>query len=239
MRDLGYCIGLLLLIACSATTAAPPDGADFLEPFRARAVADWEEDIRHFEALDASEVYEDDAILFIGSSSIRLWESMADDMRPYSVIQRGYGGARYSDLAIYAERIIEPHDYRALVMFVANDISGEERDQSPEAVGQFVRRILDVAKAHRPDPPVFIIEVTPTESRFIVWPEIRRVNAILREIALTTDNTYFVPTAEYYLDASGNPRPELFVDDKLHLNADGYALWTKLIRRRLDEILGD
>ncbi|MDJ0698363.1 MAG: GDSL-type esterase/lipase family protein [Woeseiaceae bacterium] len=237
MRQLICCLGVLVLSGCMQAPAEP-NGDDFLEPFRARAVADWEDDIQRFEARDAVEAHPDDAILFVGSSSIRLWETLAADMAPYPVIQRGYGGARYSDMAVYAARLIEPHDYRAMVMFVANDVSGEARDHSPEQVGRFVRYILDIARSHRPRAPIFIVEITPTESRFNVWTEIRKVNATLREIALTTDNTYFIPTAEYYLDASGNPRPEFFVDDRLHLNADGYALWTKLIRRRLNEVLG-
>ena len=239
MRYRYFLFGIALLAVCSTTPAEQPHDDDFLEPFRARAVADWEDEIQRFERRDEVEVHADDALLFVGSSSIRLWESLAADMAPYPVIQRGYGGARYSDLAIYAERVIKPHEYRAMVMFVANDVSGEPRDHTPEQVGRFVRHILGIAKSHRPGAPIFIIEVTPTESRFAVWPEIRKVNATLREIALTTDNTYFIPTAEYYLDASGNPRPELFVDDKLHLSRDGYALWATLIRRRLDDVLGD
>ncbi len=239
MRTLIYCLGLVVLTGCSNAPVAPPADKDFLEPFRAHAVAEWEGDIQGLESRDATESLPENAILFVGSSSIRLWETLAADMAPYPIIQRGYGGARYSDLAVYAERVIEPHDYRALVLFVANDVSGETRDHSPQQVGRFVRHILDVARTHRPLAPIFIVEITPTESRFNVWPEIRKVNAVLREISLTTDNTYFIPTAEYYLDALGNPRPGLFVSDKLHLNAAGYALWTKLIRRRLDDVLGD
>ncbi len=78
--------------------------------------------------------------------------------------------------------------------------------------------------------------MTPTEKRWEVWPKIRRVNDRLREIALSSANTYFVATAGHFLDPSGHPRSELFVDDQLHLNSDGYDLWSNLIRRRLDEV---
>jgi hypothetical protein len=69
----------------------------------------WEKDIEKFEQLDKSEKYPDDAILFAGSSSIRLWASLEEDMSPYHVIQRGYGGAKLSDFAVYAQRIFNPH----------------------------------------------------------------------------------------------------------------------------------
>ena len=91
---------------------------------------------------------------------------------------------------------------------------------------------------HRPNAPFFLIEITPCESRFSAWPKIRKVNARLREIALSTPNTYFIPTASHYLKPDGTPRPKLFVSDKLHLNESGYQLWSTLIRRRLDDVLG-
>ena len=92
----------------------------------------WENDIQKFEQLDKSEKYSQDAILFAGSSSIRLWTTLESDMSPYPVIQRGYGGARLSDFAVYADRIIAPHPCRAIVIFIANDITGSEADKSPE-----------------------------------------------------------------------------------------------------------
>jgi len=214
------------------------DVDDILAPYRAAAVARWEEDIRTLEALDAVEENPADAVLFIGSSSIRRWNTIATDMAPYRVIQRGYGGAKYSDLAVFAERLLHPHQYRAVVVFVANDISGTPYDHSPQQVEQWVRYIVGVSRQHQPEAPVLLIEVTPTESRFAVWPQIRRVNERLREIALTTADTYFIATAEHYLDPYDEPRSELFVADKLHLNSDGYDLWSMLIRRRLDEVLG-
>jgi hypothetical protein len=86
----------------------------------------WENDIREFEKLDKSEKYSPDALLFTGSSSIRMWTTLETDMAPFPVIQRGYGGARLSDFAVYAGRIIAPHPCRAILIFVANDITGGE-----------------------------------------------------------------------------------------------------------------
>ena len=87
----------------------------------------WENDIHKFEQLDKSEKYSEDAILFAGSSSIRLWTTLETDMAPYPVIQRGYGGAKLSDFAVYADRIFAPHPCRAIVIFIANDITGSDQ----------------------------------------------------------------------------------------------------------------
>ena len=86
--------------------------------------------MQKFEALDQRENYPDNSVIFAGSSSIRLWETLEEDMAPYPVIQRGYGGARLSDFAVYAERILYHHKNSGIVLFIANDIAGTENDKT-------------------------------------------------------------------------------------------------------------
>jgi lysophospholipase L1-like esterase len=208
------------------------------------AFAPWQSDIdrfersiQAFEELDRTEEYADDAILFVGSSSIRLWKTLAEDMAPYSVIQRGYGGARFSDLAYFADRIISPHEYQALVIFVGNDVSGSDRDKTPEQTVAFFQHVLDVVRKKKPDVPVFLIAVTPTARRWEVWPEIQGVNSALRAACDKAPHTYFISTARKYLDKDGLPRTELFVEDNLHLNREGYRRWTSIIKPVLNDVL--
>lgn len=200
-------------------------------------VISWEEDIRQFEHLDSVETYPPNSVLFVGSSSIRLWSTLAQDMSPYPVIQRGYGGARLSDLAVYAERIIYPHQFSAIVMFIANDISGSADDKSPQEVVRLYRYVLKTIRKKYPDTPVFWIAVTPTASRWNVWPQISEVNKMIQGACTKDKNAYFIRTDFAFLDTSGLPREELFQPDKLHLNAGGYAIWTQLIRKELDRVL--
>jgi len=204
---------------------------------RAAAVQRWEDDIVKLEKLDQSEPDPEDAVLLVGSSSIRLWENPAKSLAPYPIIQRGYGGAKYSDLLVYARRLIEPHEFRAVVFFVGNDISGGKADHEVDAVERWVRAIVRVAREHQPEAAILIVEITPTPSRFKAWPKIRELNARLREIALTEPNTFFVATAEFFLDRNDQPRAPLFREDRLHQNDAGYAIWASLIKRRLDEVL--
>ena len=234
---------LLFVASASAQETSPiietPKIADtsFLDAYREAATKKWQKDITALEKLDATETDPAGGILLIGSSSIRRWEKSAVDMAPYQTIRRGYGGAKYSDLAVFAERIIQPHQFRAVVMFVGNDVTGSKEDRTPDEVEELVRYIVSVCRNHQPDSPILIVEVTPTLKRLEAWPEIRQLNARLREIALTEPNTYFVATAEHYLDKDDQPRGELFVEDRLHQNEAGYAIWAGLIRRRLDEVL--
>jgi len=201
-------------------------------------IAKWEDDIRELETLDETQPDPPAAVLFVGSSSIRLWQTIDRDMAPYRSIRRGYGGSKYSDVAHYARRLITPHQYHALVLFVGNDVSGGESDHTPDQVQTWVQQILEVSHSHRPGAPILIVEVTPTPKRFDAWPKIRQLNARLREIALTRPDTYFVSTADHYLDRNNVPRQDLFGEDRLHQNEAGYQLWSSLIRRRLDEVFG-
>ncbi|MDF1752990.1 MAG: GDSL-type esterase/lipase family protein [Verrucomicrobiales bacterium] len=208
----------------------------FVEKYREEVVNRWEKEIQKMEALDQEETHPDDSILFVGSSSIRLWSTIKEDMSPYHPIQRGFGGSKFSDLAIYADRLITPHKFQAVVIFVANDISGKETDKKPEEVAQFFKYFHGKILDHNPDAHVFFIGITPTASRAAVWKDSRAANTAIREICLNTENTHFIGTESIYLDAEGNSKTELFRKDKLHLNETGYQLWAAAIKSQLDSV---
>ena len=221
-------IALLILVSCSP-----------LRTYRELPeVKAWEGDIEKFEQLDLSKSYPDDAILFAGSSSIKLWEDIGTDMKPYNIIQRGYGGAKLSDFAVYADRIIYPHPCSAIVIFIANDISGIESDKTPAEVAKLFRKTLYIIRRKFKDTPVFWISVTPTAARWHVWPEISEANEQIARICKNHRNTYFIKTEQSFLTKEGLPRTELFIDDKLHLNQDGYRVWAGIIKNELYKVLG-
>lgn len=222
----------------SSLNATDDELAGILSPAdRATAARNWEGEIAGLEALDRTHTDPKNAVLLLGSSSIRLWEDAAEMLAPYPIIRRGYGGARYSDLVVFAKRLISPHEYRAVVVFVANDITGSANDSSVDEVRKMVLHVVSVSQEHQPESPVLLVEVTPTPSRWKVWPQIRELNAMMREVALTHPGVSFISTAEYYLDSHDQPRPELFIKDQLHLNEPGYRIWAQIIRRRIDEVL--
>jgi lysophospholipase L1-like esterase len=216
-----------------------PNLPDVIAKYAPRAIKKWESDIVKLEDKNQQEQYPEDAILFIGSSSIRRWDSIAEDIAPYIPIQRGYGGARYSDLAYFADRLITPHQYQAVVMFVANDVQNQKGDADTDLddIDGLVRHIVSVSAKHAPGKPFFIIEVTPTQSRQSIWDKTKRLNAILREVCFSTPDTFFIETAETFLTDDKQPIERLFVEDRLHLNADGYDLWASLIKSELKYFL--
>ncbi|MEM8945997.1 MAG: GDSL-type esterase/lipase family protein [Planctomycetota bacterium] len=229
---------ILLCLAMILAASTSELSAFDLEPFRASSIKKWSQEIAALEAKDQRESHPDDSILFVGSSSIRLWDTIAVDMAPYHAIQRGYGGARWTDVAIFADRLITPHKFRAVVFFVANDITGGKDDRTPQAVADLFAHVHSRARAHNPTAPIFYVAVTPTARRIDVWPQIRNGNDHVNQFCENKTDTYFIGTESIYLDGTGQPRTEFFVDDRLHLNREGYHRWSAAIKSHLDSVLG-
>lgn len=226
---------LLLLLS----VLNPLQAVDPIEQYRAPAVAKWEDAIVELEKLDQQETDPEHAVLFVGSSSIRLWEDIQQDMAPYPVIRRGYGGAKFSDLAVYIDRLVKPHQFDAVVVFVANDIAGAEDDKSPEEVVRLFDYTVKRIKEHAPKSPVLLVAITPTPSRFAVWDHIQRANRLLAEYCEQHAGVSFIDTTESFLDAEKKPIAEYFVQDRLHLNRSGYTLWASIIKRALNTVLSE
>jgi lysophospholipase L1-like esterase len=201
------------------------------------SVKGWEADIRSFEHQDSITRYPDDAILFMGSSSIRLWSTLQEDMKPYHTIQRGFGGSKISDVAWYTPRIVYPHKVQAVVIFVANDITGSDEDKTPQEIAGLFNNIVKTIRRKLPAVPIFYIEVTPTESRWKVWPQIRQGNELVKKQCERMHDVYFIDASQHFLNAEGKPNAALFRADKLHLNSAGYKVWTGVIKKKLDEVL--
>jgi hypothetical protein len=206
----------------------------------------WEDEIKKLEVLDKKETYSNQAVLFIGSSSIRLWKSIEEDLDTYEPIKRGYGGAHYYDIIHFTNRLVSPHKVKAIAIFVANDITGKEnginnqtvnRDLSPKEVLRLVKFVTkEIRKSHE-KVPVFFIETTPTSKRWKVWDKISKANDLIENYTSKYENLYYINTRSFYIGSDGMPNDSLFVKDKLHLNREGYKLWGKIIKENFDKNL--
>ncbi|MDC1217351.1 GDSL-type esterase/lipase family protein [Flavobacteriaceae bacterium] len=217
--------GLLLLTSCSPLKQYDEKNRKWAYP-----------EIEAFERLDKSVTYAEDAILFIGSSSIRLWKTLEEDMKPYPVIQRGYGGAHFRDMVYFTDRILTEHSLSMVVCFVANDISGSPKDGTPEEILKLFKYFVKQVRAKHPSIPIMQIAVTPTQSRWKLWPEINTVNRLMKAYCDKTKNLYFIDTIPEFLDENGQPKPQWFAGDQLHLNEKGYQVWNKIIKREIVKV---
>ena len=178
--------------------------------------AKWENEIVKLEKLDSSQDYTKNQILFIGSSSIRLWKSIKKDLEPYESIKRAYGGARYTDLIHFTERLVQPHNIKAIGIFVANDITGGENDLSPKEVLKLAKYVVKQIRTSHKNSSVFFIETTPTPKRWKAWSKISQANDLIREFCDSSDRLFYISTRDYFIGDNGLPTEEYFFRDKLH-----------------------
>ncbi len=202
----------------------------------------FEEEVSILERLDIEEKAAEKDILFIGSSSIRLWDNINQDMYPYSSVKRGYGGAHFYDLIHFSERLVKNHTPKAILIFVANDITGSNGltnlvgDLSPNEVKRLFKLNYKLIRGIHKHIPIFLIETTPTLKRWKVWSEILKSNKKLESFCKKEPNLYYIGTRDKFIGVDGLPIKSLFLNDKLHLNTDGYKLWSNIIKTKLIEI---
>lgn len=198
----------------------------------------WAKEIADFEKLDKEENYAKDAILFIGSSSIKRWTTIKEDMLPYKTIQRGFGGSKIEELAYYFDRIVYPHEFKALVIFIGtNNLTGKKTDAKPSDILKYAKYIKKKIRAKYTNTPVFWIAITPTNARISAWPQVQNANQLIKDMCNKSKDFHFIETDEAYLGADGKPIKNLFVTDQIHLNTEGYAIWNKIIKKELDTYL--
>jgi len=202
----------------------------------------FENEILNLEQLDLTKIADKSNLLFIGSSSIRLWNNIENDMHPYKPIKRGYGGAHYYDLIHFTERLITNHSPKAILIFVANDITGSNdifktnNDLSPKEVKKLFKYCYkSIRKIHK-QVPVFVIETTPTPSRWDVWDKISEANDLINSYCESKLNLHFITTRDKFINDNGLPIKSFFISDELHLNNKGYNLWSEIIKEKLIEI---
>lgn len=188
----------------------------------------WEQDIVAFEQQDAVVRRMPGGIVFVGSSSIRLWESLHDDFPGVPIINRGFGGSRVRDSTWYADRIVTPYQPRAVVFYAGDNDLFEGR--TPQQVRDDFEAFVDKVRASLPDVRIAFIAIKPSPSRATLLPQVREANALVREYAKGAGDVDYLDVFLPMLDAQGRPRPELFVDDQLHLNRSGYAIWAGVVR---------
>src|SRR5438477_5821026 len=191
----------------------------------------WESEIKAFEAADRTNPPPRNAIVFVGSSSIRLWKSLARDFSEFTVINRGFGGSQISDSVAFAKRIVLPCRPRMVVLYAGdNDLAaGKAPEQLLADFKAFVRTIQSALPKTR----IAFISIKPSPSRWQLAEKTRAANQAIEAYCRQDGRTLYIDVFKPMLGRDGKPRPELFVEDRLHMNAAGYALWPERIKPRL------
>jgi len=170
-------------------------------------------------------------VLFVGSSSIVKWkESLANDMAPLPVINRGFGGSHIEHVNRWFDQMVAPYKPRAIVFYAGeNDIdAGKSMERVVADFDEFLRRKTQALG----DTPVYFISLKPSKSRFAEFSKQSQVNDAIRQRAGQRTDLHYLDIVPAMLDDQGKPK-DLFVADGLHMNASGYEIWTKAVRGAL------
>lgn len=188
-------------------------------------------EINAFTASDATNPPPRSAILFIGSSSIRLWKTLARDFPELRVINRGFGGSQVIDSVNYADRIVFPYKPSHIVMYAGgNDINAKK---SPQQVFADFKTFVAKVHAELPRTKISYISIAPNPARWSQIVQVREANRLIEEFTRTDARLAYIDTFSHMLGPDGQPRPEIFVDDRLHMNPKGYVIWTEVVGKHL------
>lgn len=193
----------------------------------------WENTIQAFEAADKTNPPPRNAVLLIGSSSIRLWKDAPGQFPEYQLINRGFGGSHLSDSVAFVERIVIPYQPKLILLYAGdNDITAKK---SPEQVCADFKAFVAKVQTALPETRIAFIAIKPSPSRIKFIEPIKAANRLIQEFIAGNPKLNYVDIFTPMLGADGQPRVELFVSDQLHLNAAGYKLWAGIVKPVLEK----
>jgi lysophospholipase L1-like esterase len=185
-------------------------------------------DIEAFVEADRAAPPAPGEIVFVGSSSIRLWTTLAEDMAPLPVIRRGFGGAHLLHVNHALSRIVLPYAPRAVVLYAGdNDIA---YGRTAQAVAAEFHQFVQAIHAALPETDIWYLSMKPTTRQAIFWPELARGNQQIAAVAKDDPRVHFIDADRLFLTADGKADADLLRFDGIHLNDRGYAAWTSVIK---------
>ena len=221
MRRMFEARSLFVLLALLAT-AVPRAEAQAPDPDPAR----FDDAMAAFARWDAKNSVPDAATVFVGGSSIVRWNT-ADRFPDTRLLNRGFGGSHVSDVNHFIEETVLQYSPDVVVFYAGdNDTSaGKSSEQIFEDLQAFAERVLDSKSTTQ----VVFVSIKPSLSRWAVWPQMVATNKLLRAYTDEHPNLHYVDVATPMLGVDGEPIPELFVRDGLHMTSAGYDIWTRVI----------
>lgn len=192
-------------------------------------------EIAAFKKQDSASFPEKHSILFVGSSSFRMWQNIKNDFPGYSILNRGFGGSSLPDLIRYAEEIIFPYNPKQVVIYCGeNDIASSDTVSSEMVLNRF-KILFKMIRKKLPAVPVLFVSIKPSPSRWQMKDRMINANELIKKYLESEKNTKFINVWHAMLGTDGKPLPDIFIADELHMNENGYAIWKKIIEPYLEK----
>jgi len=176
-----------------------------------------------------------EAILAIGSSSMRMWDSITNDLAPLPVFNRAFGGSVTKDTVEAVPVLVIPYKPKVILYYCGDNDLGSAKTSPDDPVNGFKNFVTEVRK-ELPNVRFVYLSIKPSPKRTDSWPNAQKANAMIAELAAKDPFITFVDVGTVLLDDNGVPIPELFKDDKLHMQPAGYERWTKMVKPALEKV---
>ncbi|MGI8950215.1 MAG: GDSL-type esterase/lipase family protein [Chitinophagaceae bacterium] len=187
------------------------------------------DEIKAFKFKDSISAPPKNAILFVGSSSFRKWTDVQSYFPNFIIINRGFGGSTLPDVIRYANDIIFPYQPKQIVIYCGeNDFEAADSPTAETVFNRF-KQLFELIRKKMPDENIVYVSMKPSPSRAQKMYKEEEANKLIKNFLSTQKNASFVDVYHKMLDASGSPIKEIFLEDSLHMNAKGYAIWQKAI----------
>jgi len=194
----------------------------------------FEKEIEAFEKKDMLSRYPGNMTLFVGSSSIRLWNTLAQDMTPHPVLNRGFGGSTLHEVNHYFDRIVAKYSPKQIFLYCGeNDLAMTYTVQ--ETFDEFVE-FIGKCKEQLPDTDIVFLSMKPSPSRWNIWNDFDEGNTLIKNLCVLSKKLHYVDVGQVMFNENGMPDETIFVEDMLHMNPSGYERWTTLIKPIVDEL---
>lgn len=195
----------------------------------------FEKDIAKFKEQDTLSPPPQKSVVFVGSSSIRQWNSLEFDFPKYSVIKRGFGGSHMCDALYYINDIVTPYKPRAVVIYEGdNDLS---KKKSPDLILAQYKQFCRLIHEQYPSCPVLFIAVKASTARWDIKDNIIELNYLISDWSSEDQRIGFADVFYPMLNDRGEPDPKFLVEDGLHMTPLGYQLWTQIVTNELKRLL--
>ena len=189
--------------------------------------ARFEDSVVEYEQYDQQHPFPVGAVLFVGSSSVRMWKSLDEDLPAVTAVNRGFGGSQFSDLLYYLDRLVTCYKPSKIFIYEGdNDIASGKK---PEKILEDAKQVRQKIANALPGVPVYFIAAKPSVARWKLRKKYQQLNSLLAVYASKTPNTGFVNVWEPALDEHGEVMKDIFLEDNLHMNKKGYAIWKAAI----------
>jgi lysophospholipase L1-like esterase len=192
--------------------------------------APFHSEIQQFKKEDSLRFPPKNAILFLGSSSFRKWNDVQDYFPGYQIINRGFGGSSFPDAIRYFNDIVVPYHPRQIVIYEGdNDLASSNNITADSVLNRF-KTLFNLIRKNLPNANIAFVSIKPSLSREKLMPEMEQANSLIQKFLQTKKNAAFIDVFHPMLNKNGTPRNDIFLEDGLHMNAKGYAIWQKVMQ---------